>query len=136
MKDARYDIFEKYRFTSDGTWFVEGSDVFLDYFHPTSLVPFGIRKNEYAYEGIVGDYRFDEESCSTTEFYINGRHEDENEFDLEELEEIEKEYNEAISKFTKQELDEYAVWFVKNEANKLISKMQNDIQKLNKLLEN
>ena len=134
MKDARYEIFEKYRLTSDGTWFVEGSDVFLDYFYASTLEPQNIRKNEDDYEGTVGEFRFDEESCGVEEFFINGKHSED--YSLEELQEIEKEYNEAISKFTKQELDEYAAWFVKNEANKLISKMQNDIQKLNKLLEN
>lgn len=133
MNDSRYDIFEKYKFTSDGTWFVEGTNVFLDYFNASTLVPYGIRQNENDFEGcVVGDYRFDEESCGVEEFYINDKHSEE--YSDEEIEEIEKEYNEAISKFTKEELNIYAENFLAAELCKLKFKKIDEIRRIDKLI--
>ena len=133
MNDSRYDIFEKYKFTSDGTWFVEGTNVFLDYFNASTLVPYGIRQNENDFEGcVVGDYRFDEESCGVEEFYINGKPSEE--YSDEEMDEIEKEYNEAISKFTKEELNEYAENFLAVQLGNLKFKKIDEIRRIDKLI--
>lgn len=133
MNDSRYDIFKKYKFTSDGTWFVEGTDVFLDFFHSDVLVPYGIRQNENDFKGcVVGDYRFDEETCGTDEFYINGKPSEE--YTLEELDEIEKEYKEAISKFTKEELNEYAEKFLAVQLVNLKFKKVDEIRRIDKLI--
>ena len=97
------DIFDKYVFTSDGTWFVKGSRVFMDYFHPGFVCPYGIRLCEENEPGGYknGEYRFDEEMCVIDEFYVNGI--SCSDMDLEELEKIGEEYNSEIKKYTKEE---------------------------------
>jgi len=53
---------------------------------------------------------------------------------LEELDEIEKEYNEAISKFTKEELNEYAEKFLSVQLVNLKFKKVDEIRRIDKLI--
>lgn len=135
--DNRFEIFEKYKFTSDGTWFVEGTRVFMEYFNASSVCPSGIRQNEednINMDWKSGHYRLDEESCGIEEFYINGVSADD--ISLEELEEIEKEYNEAVSKLTKEELSDILDKLLMNEAIDLLNKKQDELESLKFITKN
>lgn len=132
--DNRFDIFEKYKFISDGTWFVKGTRFFLDYMNPSSICPYGIHQNEEDNNSLgwkKGEFRFDGESCSIDEFYLNGVYCED--MSLEELQEIEKEYNEAISKLTKTEISYIFEKLIMNEAIDLLNKKQKEVESLKTL---
>lgn len=135
--DNRFDIFEKYKFVSDGTWFVKGTRVFLDYMNPSSVTPYGIHQNEEDNDSLgwkKGEFRFDEESCSIDEFYLNGVYCED--MSLEELQEIENEYNEAISKLTRSEISYIFDKLIMNEAIDLLNKKQKELECLKFITQN
>lgn len=97
------NIFDKYIFTSDGTWFVKDTRVFMDFFATSTVCPEGIRQAE-GKEGdhVDGEYYLDGEACGIEEFYINGKSTED--MTDEELDAIEVEYQEEIKKYSKEEL--------------------------------
>lgn len=128
------NIFDKYVFTSDGTWFVKGSRVFMDCFHAGFVCPYGIRLCEEDEPGGYkkGEYRFDEEMCVIDEFYVNGI--SCSDMDLEELEKIGEEYNSEIKKYTKEELNEISQTMLKNDVRRMLLEKTKDVRLLNVLL--
>jgi protein associated with RNAse G/E len=127
------NIFDKYVFTSDGTWFVKGTRVFMDFFNDSTVCPYGIRQSDGFGEcdRVEGEYYLDEEACGIDEFFINGKsYED---MTSEELEVIEKEYEEERKKYSKEELKKIADEMMLEEMHKLSVKMLKEFRLLHSM---